>query len=312
MAVQKKSGLGRGLGALISEKAPTPAPVAAATPAETPAPAPAPEGGSMKVPITSIVPNPLQPRHIFNEEALGDLEASIRQHGVLSPLLVRKAATGYELISGERRLRASTAAGLAEVPVIIIDAPDVRSLEIALVENLQRENLNPIEEAEGYKQLAEQFHLTQEEIAERVGKARASVANAIRILGLPEDVRAMLGRGEIQTGHAKALLGVTIPEEQSLVARRVTRENLSVRKLEALIQRLNAAPRKPRAVKDDMPDTYATHLCDKLHTHFGTSVRLLPSRTFANGKKAKGSIEIDFYSNDDLSRILDMLGVSAE
>lgn len=304
MAVQKKTGLGRGLGALISEKASVPAN------AETSAPASA--GGMLKVPITSIVPNPLQPRHIFNEEALADLEASIRQHGVLSPLLVRRAAVGYELISGERRLRASGAAGLFEVPVILIDAPDVKSLEIALVENLQRENLNPIEEAEGYQQLAEQFRLTQEEIAERVGKARASVANAIRILALPEDVRAMLGRGEIQPGHAKALLGIAIPAEQSLVARRVIREHLSVRKLEAMVQRLNNVPRKPRAVKDDIPGSYAAHLCDKLHAHFGTSVRLLPSRTFANGKKASGSIEIDFYSNDDLTRILDMLGVSVE
>jgi ParB family chromosome partitioning protein len=249
---------------------------------------------------------------MFAEEALADLTASVREHGILQPLLVRPAGDGYELIAGERRLRAATAAGLDSVPVVVMEATDIGSLEIALIENLQRENLNPIEEAEGYRELADGFSLTQEEIALRVGKARASVANAMRLLSLPDEVRAMLADGRLSTGHAKALMALEIPQEQLLTARRVVDEGLSVRALEKLIRRTASSPLRPRAAKPDLPAAHIRYLSEKLHSHFGTSIRIQPCKTFANGKKGKGCIEIDFFSNDDLDRVLNLLGLDHE
>jgi ParB family chromosome partitioning protein len=240
------------------------------------------------------------------------LTASVKEHGVLQPLLVRPADDGYELIAGERRLRAATAAGLHEVPVVLMEASDITSLEIAMIENLQRENLNPIEEAEGYRELAEGFNLTQEEIASRVGKRRASVANAMRLLALPDEVRAMLADGRLSVGHAKALLALEIPQEQTLLARRVVDEGLSVRALEKIIKRNTTTPVRPRAVKPDLPASHVRYLSEKLHAHFGTSIRIQPCKTFANGKKGKGYIEIDFFSNDDLDRVLSLLGIEPE
>ncbi len=296
MAAQK--GLGRGLGALIKDEAPTDTPIQQ-------------EDGIRKVPIDSIVRNKRQPRHIFDESALADLTASVKEHGVLQPLLVRPDGDGFELIAGERRLRASTAAGLTKVPVIVMNATDGDSLELALIENLQRENLNVLEEAEGYRELAVEFNLTQEEIADRVGKARASITNALRLLTLPDDVKSMLADDRLTRGHAKALLGLEIEKEQTIIARRAVQEGLSVRNLEKLIQRTKA-PRKPRAAKPDLPASHVGYLSDQLHTHFGTSVRITPCRTYANGKKGKGSIEIDFFSNDDLDRLLALLGIDGE
>ncbi len=297
-----RKGLGRGLGALINEENQEVS--EAANPAE--------QNGVQKVAVTSITRNRLQPRQSFDEDALADLTASIREHGVLQPLLVRPAENGYELIAGERRLRAATAAGLHSVPVCVMNISDIDSLEIALIENLQRENLNPVEEAEGYRELADQFNLTQEEIATRVGKARASVANALRLLSLPDEVRAMLTDGRLSPGHAKALLSLDIPQEQILTARRVVDEGLSVRALEKLIKRtVNQAPR-PRAARPDMPPAHIRYLSEQLHNHFGTSIRIQPCKTFANGKKGKGWIEIDFFSNDDLDRVLSLLGMAHE
>ena len=294
-----RKGLGRGLGALIKDEAPSDVPVQQ-------------EDGIKKVPLDIISRNRRQPRHTFDEDALEDLTASIKEHGVLQPLLVRPDGDRYELIAGERRLRASTAAGLAKVPVIVINATDGDSLELALIENLQREDLNIIEECEGYRELAVEFNLTQEEIADRVGKARASVTNALRLLTLPDEVKAMLADNRLSKGHAKALLGLEIEKEQTLIARRAVQEGLSVRNLEKLIQRLKAAPRKPRAAKPDLPASHVGYLSDQLHSHFGTSVRITPCRTYANGKKGKGSIEIDFFSNEDLDRLLSLLGISGE
>lgn len=300
-----KKGLGRGLGALMNEEsAPAPAAVEETQPVRS--------GGVQRVAITSIARNRLQPRQAFDEDALVDLTASVKEHGVLQPLLVRPAESGYELIAGERRLRAAAAAGLHDVPVVIMEASDITSLEIALIENLQRENLNPIEEAEGYRELSDGFHLTQEEISVRVGKARASVANAMRLLSLPDEVRAMLADGRISTGHAKALMALEIPQEQTLTARRVVDEGLSVRALEKLIRRVTVAPLRPRAARPDLPATHVRYLSEKLHTHFGTSIRIEPCKTFANGKKGKGMIQIDFFSNDDLDRVLVLLGLENE
>jgi len=294
-----KKGLGRGLGALIKDETPVDTPVQQ-------------EDGVKKVSLDSITRNRFQPRHTFDKEALADLTASVKEHGVLQPLLVRPDGDSYELIAGERRLRAATAAGLTKVPVIVMNATDGDSLELALIENLQRENLNALEEAEGYRDLAVEFNLTQEEIADRVGKARATVTNALRLLTLPDEVKTMLADDRLSRGHAKALLSREIEKEQVLIARRAVQDGLSVRNLEKLIQRTKAGPRKPRAAKPDLPPSHVDYLSDQLHAHFGTSVRITPCRTYANGKKGKGSIEIDFFSNDDLDRVLALLGLTGE
>jgi len=294
-----KKGLGRGLGALIKDE----------TPADTPVKQ---EGDIKKVLLSEITRNKRQPRHVFDESALADLTASIKEHGVLQPLLVRPSGKGFELIAGERRLRASTAAGLTKVPVIVMNATDGDSLELALIENLQRENLNVIEESEGYRELAMEFNMTQEDIADRVGKARASIANALRLLALPEEVKAMISDNRLSRGHAKALLSLEIEKEQILIARRAVEDGLSVRNLEKLIKRTKGVPRKPRVAKPDLPPNHVSYLSDQLHAHFGTSIRVSPCKTYANGKKGKGTIEIDFFSNEDLDRILDILGITGE
>jgi ParB family chromosome partitioning protein len=199
------------------------------------------------------------------------------------------------------------------VPVVITEArDDADALEIALIENLQREDLNPMEEAEGYQVLAERFSLTQEQIAERVGKARATVTNALRLLSLPETVRQMVIDGRLSAGHAKLLSGLTIAEEQILFAQFVVNEGLSVRNLEKRIQKSRKAPKRPRVSRSDLPKDHLSYLTDRLHGVFGTSVRIVPSKTYANGKKGKGAIEIDFYSNEELDRILEILGVREE
>ncbi len=298
----EKRGLGRGLGALIDDGAPrVAAPVDAAK---------AP--GALRVPLADVHKAAWQPRQAFEPDAMHDLVESVRAHGVLQPLLVRRRADGYELLAGERRWRAATAVGLPDVPVVVLEATDEEALALALIENLQREDLNPIEAAEGYRMLAERFTLTQEQIAERVGKARASVANALRLLALHPEVRAMVASGRLSTGHAKVLLGLEIPEEQRVLAQRAVQDGLSVRQLEALVDRARRAPRKPRAARSDLPETHVHQLCDRLHQRFGTAVRILPSRTYANGRKAKGAIEIDFYSNEDLDRLLPLLGLEED
>jgi ParB family chromosome partitioning protein len=297
----KHVGLGRGLGALIKE-----------VPVEDKAPATEPESspGVARLPIDSIRLNPWQPRKKIDPDTLEDLVASVREHGVLQPLLVRQAEDTYELIAGERRMTAARKAGLDEVPVVIMEADEQQALEIALIENLQREDLNLVEEAEGYKALCEQFKLTQEQVAERVGKGRPTVANALRLLKLPDDLREMIAAGALSGGHAKVLLGVEIEAEQRLLAKRVLREGLSVRALEKIVARINRPPRKPRAEKTDIPRDHVKYLVEQLHHHFGTGVRIEPCKTLANGKKVKGRVEIDFYSSDDLDRLLTMLGIS--
>lgn len=293
-----KHGLGRGLSALIRDTPAEPVPVAGA------------RNESPTVAVSKIRPNPWQPRRIFAKEALEELAASIREHGILEPLIVRKVEDGYELIAGERRWRAAQEAGVAEVPVRVLEADDRKALELALIENLQRADLNVIEEAEGYRALATKFSLTQDEIAQRVNKARASVANALRLLGLPGEVKGFVSEGLLSAGHAKVLLGVPVEAQACAMAERAIKEGLSVRDLEKLVEHSRQVPRKRREVKEDMPASHVTFLTDKLHRHFGTSVHLQPCRTLTNGRKSKGSIQIDYYSNDDLTRILDLLGLS--
>ncbi|MFC1497261.1 ParB/RepB/Spo0J family partition protein [Verrucomicrobiota bacterium] len=295
-----KYGLGRGLGALLKDDT-----VAVKPPKQE-------KGQVIRIAIGKIEKNPVQPRHSFDKETISELAKSIKEHGVIQPLLVRMQGERYQLVAGERRLRAAKSAGLTEIPAIIIDAPDNEALELALIENLQREDLNVLEEAEGYQMLGKKFGLTQEQIAERVGKARASITNITRLLTLPDEIKQLVINGQLSAGHAKVLTGLEIREEQILYAKKAVKENLSVRNLEKTVERIRRAPRKPRAQRYDMPVNHVTHLSDKLHKHFGTSVRISPSKTYANGKKGKGSIEIDFFSNEDLDRILELLGISGE
>jgi ParB family chromosome partitioning protein len=327
----KKTGLGRGLNALIqpatnSRSTPPSAAKktkpAKKTPAkkksteETPAVAETSDT-PREVAIHLITANPYQPREHFDEEALEELTNSIREMGVLSPLLVRQRkedGSGYQLIAGERRFRAAQRAGLKKVPIILRTLTDLEALEIALVENLQRKDLNIIEEAEGYQRLADEFELTQEAIAKRVGKSRPSVANALRLLTLIPEVRGMVADGRLTPGHAKVLMSVDIEAEQELLARTTLRERWSVRELERQVKK-RLQPVKPKTAtssKTDIPEEHVKLLTDKLHERFGTSVRLLPTKSLPNGKKQRGRLEIDFYSNDDLDRLLDLLGLSGD
>ena len=293
----KKVGLGRGLGALIKEE---PDAVASTQPGGA--------GGTHTIAISAIVANPWQPRKEFEEEALNDLIASIKNNGVLQPLVVRKAEKGFELIAGERRLRASKEAGLSEVPVVIKDLDDQAALEIALVENIQREDLNVIEEAAGYKLLTSEFGLTQEQIAQRVGKARASVANALRLLDLTDLAKRALAERQISAGHAKVLLSLDSQNQQDDFCLKVIKDGLSVRALEKLITSSLQPAKKPRAKKPQMENTVLRDLEDRMQQQFGTRVQIAPCAKLSNGKVTKGSITLEYYSNEDLNRLLDLLG----
>ncbi len=325
-----RPGLGRGLGALIgrAQGTDTPAPVVV-PPKQHPAvsaglgvnvsdlkPTVDTAHTIFDVPVAEISRSPWQPRQSFDEDALRELADSIKANGVIQPLVCRKNSAGrYELIAGERRLRAAIEAGVAKVPVVLVDAEDRHAAEMAIIENIQRQDLNVIEEAEGYRTLAESFNLTQQDVADRVGKARASVANALRLLDLPDEVKQLVGSGLLSTGHAKVLLGLTDTTEQTLLGRKCVTEDLTVRSLEKAIRRRKAAIEGDgarRSGKSDLPDSYVRDLCDRLHKHFGTAVRLSPGVTHANGKHTKGVLEIDFYDNDDLDRMLNLLGIKLD
>ncbi|MCX6897403.1 MAG: ParB/RepB/Spo0J family partition protein [Verrucomicrobia bacterium] len=333
-----KKALGKGLDALIQRglsktataptAAPVPVPPLAApapsviaapvtvaappvAPSAPPAPLapPAPSADAVaQVEIGRIRANPFQPRTKFEHEALEELVASIREHGIVSPLIVRRAADGqgYELIAGERRLRAAREAGLATVPIIVRDADDRDSLELALIENLQRQDLNPIEESHGYQQLIDKFGLTQEQVAQQVGKNRATVANALRMLGLPEQVQAWVRDGQLSVGHAKVILGLTITDEMTIVAERVLRDGLNVRDTERLVERIKATTgrrqpirRKRGADAEKPPHVLAIEngICRKL----GTKVTIHP-------QTIGGFIRVEYYNDDDLSRLGGILG----
>ncbi len=307
----KSGGLGRGLGALIPRASGVAAHAPVAPSAAGASAAPSAEG-VRRVPIASIRNGPWQPRKEFRAEALDELVRSVREHGILQPLLVRPAGEVYELIAGERRLRAASAAGLTEVPVRVLEVGDREALELALIENLQREDLGPIEEAEGYRLLADRFALTQEQIAERVGKSRAAVANSLRLLTLPPAARALLEQGALSVGHAKVLLGLTIAAEQEDVARRCAAQGWSVRELERVTARMTRGPRRRRAATPDVPEVHLRDIEERLKEKLGSPVRLTPSRTLAGGRKAAGRIEIEFYSADDLDRLMLILGLSQE
>ncbi len=290
MSATTKRGLGRGLGALIPQNTPVPQ-----------TPMPFMTGRSVvQLDINKIVPNPRQPRKYFDDEKLQDLSASIKEQGVNSPLLVRKRGNSFELIAGERRLRAAKKAGLATIPVIIKDYSDEQSLEIAIVENLQREDLNAVEESLAYKALSDEFKLTHEQIAKKVGKSRAAVTNSLRILELPQKIIDSISSGRISSGHARPLLTLSDKDRQIEVLQEIIKNDLSVRDVEALLSIIStetkkAKPKKRRA-KDSNP--VLKDLEDKMISALGTKVEI-------HGSPQKGKVIIHYYSQEDLERILE-------
>lgn len=307
-----KPALGRGLGALLGGASPVAAAAPAVAPATQPAgPAPAESRERvLQVAVDRIAPNPFQPRKEFSDETLEELTESIKAQGVLQPLVVRRRGEHWELIAGERRLRAARRAGLDTVPVIEREVSDTEALELALIENLQRENLNPIEEALGYQQLIEQFHLRQEDAAQKVGKNRATVANALRLLKLPEEVQALVRKGQLSAGHAKAILGLPTAEQQALAAKLILRDGLNVRQAEELVNRLLAGPtvegaaRKPARGKAGR-DVHVADLEARLQARLGTKVSL-------RYREGRGVVEIRFFSDDELDRLLELLGARGD
>ena len=250
--------------------------------------------------IDMIRPNRYQPRRQFLPDELEELADSIRSQGIIQPLLVRSDDVGYELIAGERRLRAATLAGLSQVPVVVKEITDAKMLEISIVENIQRANLNPMEEAEAYYRLISEFDLTQDQAAERVGKSRSAMANFLRLRQLPEPIKENILEGALSMGHARALLGADTPAKQQAAWREVMAKKLSVRETETLIKRINAQ-KKPAATPEMTPEQrYFNDISEDLSRHFGTRVRI-------QRKGKKGRLEIDFFSDDDLDRLLTML-----
>lgn len=258
--------------------------------------------GFKMISITEIQTNENQPRKNFTPEKIEELAASIKEKGILQPIVVKRVKDDkYSLICGERRLRAALLCGLTEIPAVIKDVADENFLEWALIENIQREDLNPIEEAQAYWRLAEEQSLSQDEIAKRVGKDRSTVANTVRLLRLPEEVRVHLSDGRLTSGHARALLGLLTPEHQRQMARRIVEENLSVRQVEAIVNRSNAHKRKPKSARHLRPEI--VDLEAKLAQHFGTQVRIYPKKN-----QKEGRLEIKYFSLDDLDRVLQKFG----
>ena len=289
-----RSGLGKGLGALIG----TPS-VASRGDAES--------GERVhQITLASIIPSALQPRKDFAREALQELIDSIRQHGIIQPLIVRQVGARFELIAGERRWRAAQEIGLAQVPIIIRSASDLEVLELSLIENLQRADLNPIEEAQGYARLAGEFGMRQEDVALKVGRSRAAVANAMRLLDLHPQIQVWLAQDLLSVGHAKVLLALKAPEEQLLTAETVLRRNATVRSTERLVARqlgIGRSRRKQRAAGQTVTSAAVEDLQNRLQQHLATHV------TVHHGEK-RGRIEIEYYGNDDLQRIVTALGLT--
>ncbi|MEY4917388.1 MAG: hypothetical protein RL616_1301 [Verrucomicrobiota bacterium] len=306
-----KPALGRGLGALLAGSPASATPIPTTTMAVA-APAPLPDSRDrvQRVPLNKIRATAMQPRKEFSPDALKELADSIREQGIVQPLIVRERDGFFELIAGERRWRASQLLNLPDVPVIVREADDRSVLELALIENLQRENLNALEEALGYSQLAEQFQLTQEEIAKKVGKSRAAVANATRLLKLPAQVQSFVRDGRLSVGHAKVILGLADGEIQSLAAERIIKDGLNVRQAEGLIAKLQTRGSKTSGggikTRAIVPiDANIGRLEEKLREKFGTKVHL----KYTHGK---GAVEISFFNDDQLQSVLEILGINAD
>ena len=283
----KNNVLGRGISALISESAPVDESFIE-------------EGAKNAVSyidINDIKPNRNQPRKNFDDERIGELAESIQEHGIIQPLIVRKSGSGYELVAGERRWRAARKAALDKVPCLIREFTDEENALIAIIENMQREDLDPIEEAEGLNEMIKGYGLTQEEVSKSVGKSRPYITNSLRLLKLPEDIREMISEGKISAGHARALLSVKSEALMRQLAERTAKEDLSVREIEALVQKKAKTKRKPkRSIKD--PDIIAVE--EKLKQIYGTRVAIT-----TNGRK--GAIEISYYGREDLNRLIELL-----
>lgn len=282
--------LGKGLSALIPDK-PIPA-----------MPEISGQEGVREIPVGSILPNPHQPRKDFAEEGMADLVRSVRSRGVIQPVLVRQRGREFELIAGERRWRAARQAGIINIPALVRKVSDRESLELALIENLQRENLNPMEAAESYEQLMREFHLTQEEVSLKVGKQRSSVANALRFLSLPEELKGSLRRMKLTAGHAKALLSLSSPSQQIALGREIIRKGLSVRETENRIRKaasggVGKAPQKKR-------DIHVRAIEEELKRGFGTKVRI-------HDRKGRGKIEIAYTSPKERERLITLLRETA-
>ena len=280
-------GLGKGLGALLGDAA-----------------LQSQEGGSVSLPLAQVEPGLKQPRKRFDEETLADLADSIRTHGIIQPLTVRRLSSGYyQIIAGERRWRAAKLAGLSEVPAVIIEADDRKVMELGLIENLQREDLNPMEEAMGYRTLMEEYGLTQEETAQRVGKSRPAVANALRLIALPDAIRHLVEEGQLSAGHARALLSISSSTLQKKLAQKIIAEGLSVRQTEALAKRFareEAQEETAYAAPPDHMKLYRDAAAKDLTTRWGRKVSI------TMGPK-KGKLEFEFYNDEDLTELLDRL-----
>jgi ParB family chromosome partitioning protein len=306
-----KPGLGRGLGALLGGSPIAKPPGAIpATITTIPASAPALDNRErvQRVALTRVRACPFQPRKEFSPETLRELADSIKEQGIVQPLIVREQNGHLELIAGERRWRAAQLLGLAEVPVIVREADDRAVLELALIENLQRENLNPMEEAQGYAQLIQQFQLKQDEVASKVGKSRAAVANSLRLLRLTLPIQDLIRHGQLSVGHAKVILGLSDERQQKLAADRILKDGLNVRQSEVLVAKLQSREPQNGSKPGLTPltkDTHVTDLENRLRERLGTKVHL----RYAQGK---GALEIAFFSDDELERVLDILGVKAD
>ncbi len=299
-----KKALGKGLGALIKKQAEAPSPTTATQPVKEV------DGQEViEVTLNQVVSSPLQPRRTFSEAHIEELAESIRQHGIIQPLIVRRVKGKYELIAGERRWRASTHLGLDTVPILVREASDQDVLEMALIENLQRADLNAIEEAAGYARLAREFSMKQEDIAKQVGKSRASVANAIRLLDLNDDVQDLLSEKKITVGHAKAILGLKEKKVHHDVALHVIKKKLTVRATERLVQAYNSGEtpidEKEKAKEQETQSKGIKKVQDQLKKEFATNVSITHT-------SKKGKIEIEYYGKADLTRVLELLGVSSD
>jgi ParB family chromosome partitioning protein len=303
---RKKHGLGRsvnfggGVGSLLGA-APIP-PVLAQGPQQV-----------LELKINDVERSPYQPRRDFREEELKELAESLKNNGLVQPPTVRKLSNGkYELIAGERRMRAAQLAGWSKIRVTVVEADDQTAAVMTTTENLQREDLNPIEEAVSYKTLQDKFNLTQQEVAEKVGKGRATVANATRLLELPEEVKQLVSSALLSVGHAKVLLSVDDEKERVLLARDCVNDQLTVRALEKRVSRLHAPVEVRQKGVPDLPDSYVRRLSEKMKRHLGCPVRVMSGVMHQNGKHTKGVVEIDFLDNDDLDRIIKMIGVEVD
>jgi len=281
---RKKRALGRGLSALIPEIEKSQEP----------------SKDFFYCEIELIRPNRYQPRMQFAEDELAELCQSIKEQGILQPLLVREENDGFELIAGERRLRAAKRAGLTQVPVVTKRIDDSKLLELSIVENIQRANINPVEESEAYHRLITEFQLTQDNVATRVGKSRSAVANFLRLRQLPDPIKASIQEGKLTMGHARALLGIENSNQQMAAWRAVIRKDLSVRETEDLIRSLKGEKKKPKVSRKSTEDLYLISLADDLSRHFGTKVVI-------KQRGQSGRVEIEFYSNDDLDRLIQRL-----